>query len=328
MNEQHGNLARSRLMQTVVLVLALAGFTAARSQPSTPPSEFRVVCDAECLTQFADRYLDALTHRQPHRVPLAPNVRFTENGAELAIGDALWATADGLGENRLIFTDPESGGVMLYAGISEAGQPSMLAARLKVENRQITEIETSVLRRDADDPAMASFAVDRPIWSQPVPQNQRVSREALIDIADSYFEGITQARGDITPFDDRCVRFENGGQMTLATENTFTPVQRMTCEEQFAAGMLIIVTSVSNRRYLVIDEEDQVATAIATFDHRGNLDAVPFGNPNNTVPAGQFSRPFSFLLFESWKIIDGKIRQIEATVFQVPYKMSPGWPAE
>src|SRR5690606_13032771 len=29
--------------------------------------------------------------------------------------------------------------------------------------------------------------------------DQRVSREALIDIADSYFEGITQARGDITP---------------------------------------------------------------------------------------------------------------------------------
>jgi hypothetical protein len=116
--------------------------------------------------------------------------------------------------------------------------------------------------------------------------------------------------------------------MTLATEGNFGPVQAMSCQEQFAAGMLIIVTSVSNRRYLVIDEENQVASAIVTFDHRGNLDAVPFGNPNNTTPAGQFSRPFSFLIFESFKVIDGKIRQVEATVFQVPYKMSPGWPAE
>jgi hypothetical protein len=299
-----------------------------QAEPPTPASEYRVVCDQVCLEQFADRYLDALVHREPFRVPLAPNVRFTENGSELAIGDALWSTAEGLGDNKLVFTDPESGGIMLYAGIVEAGLPSMLAARLKVEDRQITEIETSVVRRDAGDPAMASFAVDRPIWSQNVPPNQRVSREALIDIADSYFEGITQARAGITPFDDRCTRFENGGQMTLATQVTVSEVQRMSCEEQFAAGMLIIVTSISNRRYLVIDEDKQVATAIATFDHRGNLDAVPFGNPNNTQPAGQFSRPFSFLIMESWKIIDGKIRQIEATVFSVPYKMSPGWPAE
>ena len=310
----------------VLGVLALGG--TALAQPGTPPSEYRVVCGKECLGQFAERFLDALVNRQPSRVPLAPNVRYTENGVELAIGDALWATADALGENKLIFTDPESGGIHLYAGIVEAGLPSMLAARLKVENRQITEIETSVLRREANDPSMARFAVDRPIWSQPVPPEQRVSREALIDIADSYFEGITQARGDITPFDDACTRFENGGQMTLATEVTISPVQRMTCQEQFEAGMLIIVTSISNRRYLVIDEENQVASAIATFDHRGNLDAVPFGNPNNVSPAGQFSRPFSFLIFESFKIIDGKIRQIEATVMSVPYKMHPGWPAD
>jgi hypothetical protein len=298
----------------------------AHGQPSTPPSPFRVTCDQVCLEQFADRYLDALSHREPYRVALAPDVRFTENGAVLAIGDGLWATAESLGENKLVFTDPVSGGIHLYAGITENGLPSMLAARLKVKDRQVTEIETSVLRRNANDPAMASFAVDRPIWWQEVPTGQRVSREAMIDIADSYFEGITQARGDVTPFDDRCVRFENGGQMTLAESGG--AVQQMGCQEQFAAGMLIIVTSVSNRRYLVIDEEHQVASAIVTFDHRGNLDAVPFGNPNNVTPAGQFGRPFSFLIFESFKLIDGKIRQVEATVFQVPYKMNPGWPGD
>lgn len=31
---------------------------------------------------------------------------------------------------------------------------------------------------------------------------------------------------------------------------------------------------------------------------------------------------------ERYLVIDGKIRQIEATVLQVPYKMDPGWPAE
>lgn len=309
-----------------LLAAALAVVSAVHAQPSSAPSEYRVGCDQTCLMQFADRYLDALVNRQPHRVALAPDVRFTENGAELAIGDALWATAEGLNGNQLVFTDPQSGGIQLYAGLIENGLPSMLAARLKVEDREITEIETSVLRRNANDPAMDAFAIDRAIWSEPVPPSRRVSREALIDIADSYFEGITQARGDVTPFDDRCVRFENGGQMTLAS--TGGAVQQMSCQAQFEAGMLIIVTSVSNRRYLVIDEENQVASAIVTFDHRGNLDAVPFGNPNNVTPAGQFGRPFSFLIFESFKLIEGRIRQVEATVFSVPYKMHPGWPAD
>src|SRR5690606_23508634 len=155
-------------------------------------------------------FLDAVANRQPSRVPLAPTVLYTEHGVRLAIGDALCATADALGENKLTFTDPEANGIHLYAGIVEAAPPSIHAARLKVEDRHITEIETTVVRRNADDPAMARFAVDRPIWFEPVPEGQRVSREALIDIADSYFEGITQARGDITPFDDACTRFENG----------------------------------------------------------------------------------------------------------------------
>ncbi len=254
-------------------------------------------------------------------------MRYTENGAQLAIGDALWSTAQKLGDNKLVFTDPESGGIQLYAAVVESGLPSMLAARLKVEHRQVTEIETTVLRRNADDAAMASFAVDRPIWHQPIAAAKRVSRQALIDIADSYFEGITQARGDVTPFDPQCTRFENGGQMTL-NENAQNAVMKMGCQEQFAAGMLAIVTSVSHRRYLVVDEDDQVACAIVTFDHRGNLEARPSPRGRDLKPNGPFTRPFSFLIFEAFKVVDGKIRQVEATVFSVPYRMNPGWPDE
>jgi hypothetical protein len=295
--------------------------------PAAPASQYRVVCGHDCLEEFAERFLHAITHGEASAAPLSPNVRYTENGAQLAIGDALWATAQSLGENKLVFTDPASGGIHLYAAVVESGLPSMLAARLKVEHRQITEIETSVLRRNADDPAMASFALDRPIWRERVQPNHRVSRQALIDIADSYFDGITQGRGDITPFDPQCTRFENGGQMTLRVDAP-NPVMKMSCQEQFAAGMLVIVTSVSHRRYLVVDEDDQVVSAIATFDHRGNLDSVPMARGRTFTPNPAFTRPFSFLIFESFKVVDGKIRQIEATVFSVPYRMHPGWPDE
>jgi hypothetical protein len=308
------------------LLGALVAFSSAAAQDSVP-SEYRVVCGQECLTEFGERFLHAITNGDATAVPLAPGVRYTENGSHLAIGDALWATAQGLGENRLIFTDPASGGIQLYAAVVESGLPSMLAARLKVEGREITEIETSVLRRNADDPAMAAFALDRPIWWQEVPADQRVSRQALIDIADSYFEGITQGRGDVTPFDDQCIRFENGGQMTGRTDEGAGPVQRMGCQEQFETGILVIVTSVSNRRYLVVDEENQVVSAIVTFDHRGNIRSSPMERAREVTPSAPFNRPFSFLIFESFKVMDGKIRQIEATVHSVPYRMHPGWPA-
>ena len=319
-------------LAAAMLALAVCSSAAAQNaghgpaQAGSKSSEFEVVCGHDCLGEFAERFLYGITHRDASAVPLAPNVRYTENGSVLAIGDALWATAQGLGENKLVFTDPDSGSIMIYAGVTESGLPSMLAARLKVRNRQITEIETSVLRRNADDPAMASFAVDRPIWKQQIAANKRVSRQALMDIADSYFEGITQGRGDVTPFDPRCTRFENGGQMVLRTDEGANPVMRMSCQEQFAAGMLVIVTSVSHRRYVLADEDNQIVSAIVTFDHRGNLESVPMPRGRTVRPNGPFARPFSFLIFETFKIVDGKIRQIEATVFSVPYRMNPGWP--
>jgi hypothetical protein len=169
----------------VALLCVLLACSSAAAQGTPAPSRYKVVCGSECLQEFAERFLHALTNGKPTAVPLAPGVRYTENGSVLAIGDALWATAQGLGENRLVFTDPGSGGIQLYAAIVESGLPSMLAARLKVENRQLTEIETSVLRRNADDQAMGAFALDRPIWRTQVEANRRVSRQALIDIADS-----------------------------------------------------------------------------------------------------------------------------------------------
>jgi hypothetical protein len=53
-----------------LLVLATAGPAAAQSG----------ACDRKCLEGFVDRYLDAVVQHDPKAVPLAANVRFTENG--------------------------------------------------------------------------------------------------------------------------------------------------------------------------------------------------------------------------------------------------------
>ncbi len=76
------------------------------SVPGTLPP----ACDRACLYGFMDRYLDALVHKDPAKLPWAPHARFTENNVELSIGDGLWGTVTGLGDYKLKFADRRTTG--------------------------------------------------------------------------------------------------------------------------------------------------------------------------------------------------------------------------
>ena len=73
-------------------------------------------CDKTCLENMADRYIESLVSHDPSAVPLSDNVKFTENGVELQVGDALWATASANTGYRIYVTDPETGQVG-YSGV-------------------------------------------------------------------------------------------------------------------------------------------------------------------------------------------------------------------
>ena len=108
-------------------------------------------CDRACLESFVEQYLDAAIAHDPGQLPLAENVKFTENGVRLRLPDAHWKIMTGKGKYRLFVTDPDAGQVACIAtireeGRSEEGVHSQFAIRLKVKNRQITEIETLVVR--------------------------------------------------------------------------------------------------------------------------------------------------------------------------------------
>ena len=64
------------------------------------------LCDRTCLEGVVEKYLAALVAHDPSRLPLAVNVRFTENGQELHLGDGLWGTTSGLGKYQLYVADP------------------------------------------------------------------------------------------------------------------------------------------------------------------------------------------------------------------------------
>src|SRR3569833_1655327 len=61
-------------------------------EPKPPvPGALAPECNRACLYGFMDRYLDALVHTQPSKLPWASHARFTENTVELAIGAGQWA---------------------------------------------------------------------------------------------------------------------------------------------------------------------------------------------------------------------------------------------
>ena len=99
-----------------------------------------------------DQYLDAVAAHDPKLVLLAKNVKFTENGQKLVIPDGLWNSMVGKGTYRLFVDDPQAGSVAFIGTIKEEGRtPSepvagVIALRLKLEGRQISEVETFVVR--------------------------------------------------------------------------------------------------------------------------------------------------------------------------------------
>ena len=309
------------LLELLTLPMTSIG---AEQAPSVP-------CDRTCLTNHVDAYVNALSARNPALAEFAQDARFTENGVELALGDAAWTTVDSMSPKRLIFTDPELGSTVLFASIVENGQPAMLAARLKIRQHEIAELETMITRKRDGFFSPETYAVDRPYWSQPARKSERLGRDELVKIVDSYFNGIVEGRGDITPFVDDCMRYENGVLSNLnpelATESS--NIRALSCHDQFASGMLVIVTSITNRRYFLIDEERQIVVAAVTFNHRGNILEVERSDGGGVfVATPQLRQPYSLMIMEAFKLEDGKIRQIEAILQNVPYKMPLGWPLD
>jgi hypothetical protein len=322
------------------------------------------VCDRACLEGYVDKYLDAVIAHDPKLLPLARNAKFTENGVRLEVGDAHWKTTIGKGTYRLFVTDVEAGQVAFIGTIREEargseGSPSALALRLKVQNRQITEIETLVIRstiaqnanaQGGRGPAPAPGAAPRytgaavnlerlgsphRLFLEAVPASERMSREDLIKTADMYFSGMEKNDGKgLYPFTDDCNRIENGSLSTNVpvkegetrpdpkTSNSYS--SNWGCKEQFESGLIHFVWRIHDRRYVAVDRERGLVFSFAFFDHALGKDRT-FRAPDGRTVTGGPVDPWTWQLAEMFKIEKGKIHQIEAVLQRAPYGMNSGW---
>jgi hypothetical protein len=318
-------MSRTILAVHFVLILSLCASLQAQ-QPAT--------CDRACLNGFVDQYLAAMVKHDPAGLPLAPGVKFTENGQQLELGDGLWNTISARGSYSLYADDPRTGQVGFFGTIRENGTPAILALRLKLEGGSITQIETLVARGDAGGSHGERGALElekmgspNPVFTTEIPPAERASRNALIETANMYFTGLQRDDGKgVYPFTDNCNRIENGEQTT----NHATPgapggldVGSLGCKAQFETGFFNFVTRIRERRFMVVDEERGLVLAFAFFDHAGN--GHPWKGPGGAILPGGPTRPFTWEIAELFKIEKVKIRQIEAVLDQAPYGMGSGW---
>ena len=292
-------------ISVAALCAMLAGGVApARATDAADAAKYN--CDRACLQQIADRYFEALAQHDPSMAPFAPNVRYSETGKVLKIGEGLWRHA-GAPTYRLEIFDPETGGIGIDAVVPDGGVPTIVGMRLKVENHLITEVESILVR--GDDPAVfhaPEKLVEVPrFFTRRIRPAEQNSRYELMAAADAYFRAFqTEGTPDYirAPLLPSTLRFENGLQ---ATNVDLKVHKATTAAEQFDNAMFK-GTKIYDRRYPVVDTETGTVMAL-----------VRFHAPNNP-PAGATSSRGDAFVCEIFAVEQGKIMQIQATWIQPP----------
>jgi hypothetical protein len=284
-------------------------------------------CDRLCLEGFIDQYLAALLAHDSGRAPFAPNARYTENGQVLGLDQGLWKTASADSTYRLYFADPTPGQVGFIGLLQENGLPVIVALRLRVHDRQIREAEVIATRVEPGGfAAPENFTTPLPILLEPLAPSERAPRAQLIAAANSYFTALdAEDSGVNVAFDVACQRRENGAITAGSPEPAANAMAKLGCKAQFDTGFSAFVTDVRDRRFPIVDEERGLVYSVIFFDHSG--DVASYTQPDGAVVpvSAAFRRPLTFMIGELFKIVNGNIRQIEAVLLEVPYRMPSGW---
>ena len=160
-----------------------------RSEATTCPSG----CSRSCMAAIVSSILDSMVAHNPDILPLAPDYEATENSHPAALGMmTLWRTVTKAGPPSLLAIDTTSGSAYFALDISEGNdqQQSVLWARIKVVNNQITELELYV-NRSRGDHGFSFSAEELPEnykrWMSPPADRQKATRAQLEELSEATF---------------------------------------------------------------------------------------------------------------------------------------------
>jgi hypothetical protein len=286
------------------LIAVLAVLLPAAWIMASPQTSAQTSCNRECLQGFITQYLNAMVGHNPKSLPLAANVRFTEDTKTLPLGEGLWKGAAALRSYRQDFLDVRDGQAASHVIVEEGGNPVMLALRLKIADKKITEIETMVTRNRTEGAIFNVEALRMPQAAMNVvpDASQKMSRADLIRIAEFYPAGL-KVGGNFdavhAPFAPAAYRLENGNMMA-------GPGARAGSED--IRTQRVIAHPDVSYRIAAVDEELGIV-----------LMRLDFGD-TNSYGAGN-----ALTCFEAFKVFGGQIHAVEAFIRIMPANTPSGW---
>jgi hypothetical protein len=322
------NTARTRVASTASVESAPASVPA-------PVQDPQLLCDRGCLQGVADSYLKAVVAHDPKLLTLDEHVRFTEDGQELQLGDGFWNTASGVGAAQQFYPDPATQQITYVGTMREFDNLVLMAMRLKVHDKRISEVETLFYRKgagpewsDAGVDATNSRGAADSSWLASVPTALRASREQLLGVALAWMNALAHydARANV-PVSDDCVRYENGARVSgnprvLIGDGHFN-LATLGCRQQLQSGYFTAISRIHHRRVVAVDPDYGTVVVWANFDQAGTR-ALRLAD-GHTLSQRSLAQPASTEALLVFRIEGGTIRRIQMLTRGVPYHMSPGW---
>jgi hypothetical protein len=286
-------------------------------------------CDRACLGKTADTYIAAMVAHDPGRVAFATDLKFVENAVPMKPGEGLWKTAsEGPTTFKIYVPDPVAQQVGFIGVMKEGGKPIQLGLRLKLKNGRIVEAE-HLIARDLRPNSLNNLETPRPAFLATVPPAERTPREKMLEIAESYYTALVTADANNAPFADDCLRHENGMQTTgnppPKTPSGLATTGAMGCAAQIKTHTFDYITRIEPRRVWIADPESGLVFGLSQFRQPMEQKFVKIMGVPGVEKIDLNIKPFDLPAAHIFKIYDGKMHEIEAMGFVLPYNSKTGW---
>jgi hypothetical protein len=330
-------------MRTLLTLAAVMGTVLFAAEPEWSAANLNKACDRPCLVGIMDRYMDAMIKHDPKAVPkLALDYRMTENTGVMEVGEGvLWRNRLQETPFKIYIADPVSGQVARQGRIHVTGgrggaSDYLFVVRLKIDRGEIQEIE-QLWASGVNAVALPLLTNPPAILTTDVPPAERISRDAMLRLANSYFDALEGDNGKIAGFAPDCVRNENGyqtvnnpppGGRNMPGPNIptgDTPQGRealrfsmLSCEQQISEKTFAYMKHIRPRRALIIDEQKQIVGTFPLFIHDGTRRGTP---PD--APVGMLQ---NLITMETFGVRGGQIHNVTVMPFvTIGYGLGNGW---
>ena len=260
-------------------------------------------CDRSCLTGMLTRFVAALAAHDPSMLPLADDVRYTEDSRRAELGEGIWQSVTAYGGFRQDYIDTRKQVAAAHLLFHEGDTQVLYSVLLHVADRKIAGIETLV-QRVVPGGRLQPTELGAPIrgMNDPVPAGKKNSRDEMIRIALTYPEGLRVGNftDGGTPFAADAYRVENGAIMADQTDS------RRRMYEQNIIVHPGIIASVA-----AVDEDNGTVLLWMNFGHTG--DSYGVGN--------------ALVTFEAFKVWGGEIHSVNAFFKGLPISTARFWPS-